>query len=395
MMLRAALICPDQDLGDRLLTAFETLRQLTFVRRVDHYPTRGDMSRMLHASAPELVFLSMESRDLALQLAAHVAEELPGIQFVAINHSCDSSILLETMRAGLREFLSPPFEEKQLTETLDRLRVIIEAQPPAIEVADSVFSFLPAKPGSGASTVAVNTSLALASMANSKVLLGDLDLNGGQVAFSLLMQPQFSILDAAENAFDLDEHLWSKLISKSGGLDVLPTGPLRPGYRIEPAQVKQILLFARRLYSAVCIDLSGMLEKFSIEVMHESKRIFLVCTPELPSLHLAREKVNYLRTQELHGKVSILLNRAQKRHQITIEEMEKIFGLPIHMTLPNDYVGVHKALTAGKPVHPASPLGAKFRQLAETMVTSPTTGSPETGASKFMNLLFGRKLETA
>ncbi len=51
--------------------------------------------------------------------------------------------------------------------------------------------------------------------------------------------------------------------------------------------------------------------------------------------------------------------------------MENLFGLPIHMTFPNDYTGVHKALTAGKPVDSGSELGKKYRQLAETMAPAP------------------------
>jgi hypothetical protein len=37
------------------------------------------------------------------------------------------------------------------------------------------------------------------------------------------------------------------------------------------------------------------------------------------------------------------------------------------MSFPNDYVGVHAALTAGKHVEAASPLGSRYRELAEGM----------------------------
>jgi phosphoribosylformylglycinamidine synthase len=47
------------------------------------------------------------------------------------------------------------------------------------------------------------------------------------------------------------------------------------------------------------VDLSGNLERYSIEIMQDCKRIMLVCTPEIPSLHLAREKINFLKTLDL------------------------------------------------------------------------------------------------
>jgi hypothetical protein len=59
------------------------------------------------------------------------------------------------------------------------------------------------------------------------------------------------------------------------------------------------LSFARRQYSTICVDLSGMMERYSVEVLHEAKQVFLVATSELPVLHLAREKLAFLRSQDL------------------------------------------------------------------------------------------------
>ncbi len=219
----------------------------------------------------------------------------------------------------------------------------------------------------------MNTALALSRMADTNVLLADLDLNSGLVGFMLLLtNTQHSIVDAAENALDLDENLWPKLVSTKDKLDVLPAGKLVPGFRIEATQIRHMLSYARRHYAAICVDLSGMMERYSIEVLHEAKRIYLVSTSELPALHLAREKLKFLRDQDLGNKVSILMNRSQKNGQISLAEMEKLFGAPIFMSFPNDYAGVHQALTAGKHVDSSSPLGARFRELAETMVTKKT-----------------------
>jgi Flp pilus assembly CpaE family ATPase len=102
--------------------------------------------------------------------------------------------------------------------------------------------------------------------------------------------------------------------------------------------------------------------------MHESKRIFLVCTPEIPSLHLAREKYLYLQQLDLHERVCILLNRCQKRPLITPEQIEQLLGVPVTMTFPNDYQGVHRALTFGRWVEPASELGKQFSLLAQSML---------------------------
>lgn len=368
-MLRGVIICPDHELGDRLENALISSRRIAVTRRLETYPRAAEMSRFLRGAGPEVVFLGVEARLQALEAARLIEQEAPGTQLVALSRTVDSTTLLETMRAGIREFLAPPFEAAAIAETVNRIEEALLQRPLAVTSTDAVFSFLPAKAGSGATTIAVNSSLAMARMPDTSVLLADLDLNCGLVGFMLLLESQYSILDAAENALDMDENLWPKIVSKVGNLDILPAGKMTPGYRIEPAQIRHIVDYARRNYSAICFDLSGMMEKYSIEILQESKRVFLVCTPELPSLHLAREKLSFLRSQDLDNRVSILLNRSQKRHQISIQEMEKLFGLPVHMTLPNDYNGVHKALTAGKPVDSGSELGQKYREMAETMLS--------------------------
>ena len=49
------------------------------------------------------------------------------------------------MRAGIREFLSPPFDQPVLLESLQRIEDLVRQNPPQFEATDSVFAFLPAK----------------------------------------------------------------------------------------------------------------------------------------------------------------------------------------------------------------------------------------------------------
>ncbi|MFN0167001.1 MAG: CpaE family protein [Bryobacteraceae bacterium] len=393
-MIRGVVIGPDRELCDRLQSALTSSRKVAIARRVDGYVSSTELVRLLRAAAPEVVFLGVESMEQAAETAQAIAAEAPGTQVVAVSRTCDASTLLEAMRAGMREFLSPPFEPGPMAETLARIESLLAQHPPSIDSTDAVYSFLPAKAGVGTTTIAVNTALALASQPENETLLLDLDLNSGLVGFMMLLQSQYSMLDAVENALEMDENLWTKIITKAGKLDVIPVGQMSPGFRIEPTQIRHLVGFAQRNYRTICVDLSGMMEKYSIDVLHESKRIFLVSTAELPSLHLAREKLNYLRSQDLAGRVSILLNRSHKRHQISVEEMEKLFGLPIHMTFPNDYTGVHKALTAGKPVDVGSELGRKYRELAETMLTvRPGPPSEKRKAGRLLGSLLGRNTE--
>ncbi|MBI3682040.1 MAG: AAA family ATPase [Acidobacteria bacterium] len=333
--------------------------------------------RMLRAHGPQVLFLSIESLSRALEIVAAAEAQLPGLQVIAVGRNADPQTLLEVMRSGIREFVSLPFQRTTVCDALARVKEILDRRPVHLDSTDLVFTFLPSKPGVGSTTIAVNAAVAVSRQPEQRSLLVDCDMNSGMVRFLLQIENNYSILDAAERAFQMDENIWPQLVSTVGGLDVLHSGRLNPESRVEPTHVRHILDFSRRNYKTIILDLSGNLEKFSIEAMHESKRVFLVVTPEVPSLHLAREKIAYLRSLDLGDHVAILLNRCQKRSLVSPAQVEELLGQPVLMTFGNDYQGVHKAMTAGKTVDPGSELGRQFAQLAQFMLDRKATAAPE------------------
>ena len=326
----------------------------------------------MRSYTPQVVLVSVEALGEAVAAAKGVEKHVPGVQVLALGQNPSSDVLLEMMRAGVREFLQAPFDEATVRGVMGRVMEAAERAPRGLDLTEFVFSFLPSRAGVGTTTVALNLSAALASLPDTRVLLADFDLNSGLVAFMLKLENPYAVTSAAENCYHLDDNLWRQLVSSRDAMDVLSAGKIEPGFRIDAPQIRSILDFARRHYKAICIDHSGNLERYSVELMQASKRIFLVCTAELPSLHLAREKLAFLRDAELGDRVSIVLNRAGKRDMVSPAEVETLLGLPVHLTFPNDYKGIHKAVAAGKPIDPSSDLAKRFRQEAPSLLSSST-----------------------
>src|SRR2546423_12332975 len=113
-MLRGAVICPDRELGDRLVSAILETHQVGIVRRMETYPNPVELGRFMRAAAPEVVFLSIETRQASFEIARLIEELVPRTQIVAVNRTGDQPTLRETRPAGGREYLSPPFEAKPL-----------------------------------------------------------------------------------------------------------------------------------------------------------------------------------------------------------------------------------------------------------------------------------------
>ena len=325
-MLRAMIVSPDKDLGGKLEDVFFELGDIGVTRNLERYPTALELTRVMRAHAPHVIFVGIEDLPKAMALVREVEAAYPGVQFVAIHRVCEQPVLLELMRAGIREFLAPPFNRESVLELAARLREGAQRKPLLVGSTDMVFAFLPSKAGVGTSTIALNTACALSRVPKTSVLLADFDLNCGMQRFMLKLDHAYSVVDAVEHAANMDENLWPQLVANVDGVDVLHAGRMNPGFRAEPTQIRHLMEFVRRNYRAACIDLSGNMEKYSVEVMHECKRIFLVCTPEIPSLHLAREKYTYLQSLDLGDRISVLLNRTQRRGVISSEQVEKCWA---------------------------------------------------------------------
>lgn len=397
-MLRGLIICPDSALAASLHQILEQTRQVEVIRDVDRFPESLELLRLLRAHAPDLLLVSTEDVGRALAIVQSAEEHMPGLPVVALSADADAHVLIQLVRAGVKEFLNAPLQLAAVFESLARIEELVAKRPAAPPQMGNVYTFLPSKPGVGTTTVAVNAAVAMArhSGARMKTLMLDMDLSSGIVGFLLKITNLHSVLEAAENAHHLDETLWQRIITERNGLDVLHSGRLNPDYRINSTQVHTLMEFARRHYGSVCVDVSGNLERYSLEMMQESKQIFLVVTPEIPSLHLAREKLTFLQQLELADRVQVLLNRNHRRAVIGTAQIEGLLGIPVFMAFPNDYQGVHRALQAGRAVEPDSDLGKQFSTFASRILgqkdekPSKSKSDPKRRLAEYFSLLPGR-----
>ena len=155
--------------------------------------------------------------------------------------------------------------------------------------------------------------------------------------------------------------------------------------RVDPAQVHDLDQFWLRNYDVACVDLSGNLERYSLEIIRDSQQVFLVCTPEVPSLHLTREKLAFLKTLDLDSRVSVVLNRVSKQSLLTPQQVQDVLGVPVMHNFVNDYLAVNRATTAGEFVDPKSKLGRQFEELASSLLNK---SAVESGSkNKFLEFL--------
>jgi pilus assembly protein CpaE len=346
--MRAILICPTEDLRNTFEKTVQFHPAVRLTKAVGHYPEEDDLRRLVRVWAPDIIFLDIQDAEEAQRVSRQLDTEFGTVQRVALSQSEDPGVFRFALENRMSELLVPPFDADRFVQMLKRLAEHLKQHPAQVGTQGEIYAFLPAKGGVGASTIAANTAWALAKVPEANVLLADFDIYSGVTGFMFGTDHTFSIHDAASRIEDLDDDFWQRIVKKVGDVDLLLSGAPMLEEGLSAKNFNRIFDFARRTYSAIGVDLPDTLDDRSMSVMREATRIFLVTTPDLASLRLARHKALALTRLELDDKVKLLVNRVSRRMELTIEQIETSVGMPVFSTFPCNYADVTRATHAAK-----------------------------------------------
>ena len=103
-----------------------------------------------------------------------------------------------------------------------------------------------------------------------------------------------------------------------------------------------------------------------------SKRIFLVCTPDIGALHVARRKASWLQDLRLTDKVAVVLNCVDRRSTLSVDDIQRIIQLPVRHILPANTGDISRAVQKGAILDSSSGLGKYIARIS----TELTAGRP-------------------
>ena len=305
---------------------------------------------------PDVVFLDLEEDPaVGIRFAQFLADSSPRRRFIAAGPALSSELLLEAMRAGISEYIPKPVTREALAEALERtgrkMAVTGSGAPRAPGELITVFS---PKGGSGATTVATNLAVHLQQLTGKKTLLVDLDLELGEVAALLGMQPRFSFVDLVRNFHRMDAGLLASYIERhSSGVHFL-SAPFHPevGEPVSADGIRQILHFLKQHYDYVVVDTSKSFSAVTLATFERADRILLVTTVDLPALRNIKRCLPIIDRVTGAGseKVRLVVNRFDRNDPITLDEVRSTLGMEVGWTLANDYAAVSRSLNTGEPV---------------------------------------------
>ena len=210
---------------------------------------------------------------------------------------------------------------------------------------------------------------AISSRMQEPCLLVDCDAECGSTAFRLGLSPDYTLADAVHRLEALDD-LWERVTCEWQGAHVLP-GPDADGMLSteDHLQLATLAESACGAYEHVVLDLPPCLTEGIELLLVDCPSVHVVCTPDFTSLHLARRKTRRLlelgRNQE---SIHLILNRSDSNKEIRTQEVEKIVGLPVASTIPNDFTAVSRAALEGKLVPTDSRLGRALKAFTKELL---------------------------
>jgi len=334
---------------------------------------------------PDIVLMDINMPDLdGISAAEAILQASPNTQLVMMSVQGEADYLRRSMLAGAREFLTKPFTSDELVTAIRRVyrlqpRIqappLIQRAPPLEEISrptkpekrGKAIALYSPKGGAGCSTIATNLAIALGEEGKKKVALVDFNLQFGDLAVLLNLQPQSTVADLAPHVEELDDILLDEVMqAHSSGVKAL-LAPPRPEMAdlVAPEHMRKILAQLKGIYDYIVVDTDSSLSDFTLAVLESSDKILLVITPDIPTIKNARLFFEVMEALD-HPleEIMLVLNKVDRRGSIQEENIEASIKHPIASRIGNDHEATLAAANQGIPLL----IGQKNRPISQDIL---------------------------
>src|SRR2546425_2060621 len=376
-MLTAAIASSDLTSSAQLLAALEqsglVASVLQWVVPTDRLPDSPD-------HMPDVVFLDLaRDPDPFFVFANQLRRIKPAVKLIACSAAVppQPSLLLEAMRSGVQDFLGKPVQAESLKDLLLRVREDLHATKD-FPSQDKLIVVMGAKGGVGATTVAVNLGVQLATFARKRTVLLDFARPLGNIHLLLDLHPKFGIRDAVEGLERLDSHFMAGLLTKhKTKLEVLG-GTTQPEewQSIEVNVLDRVVNVAQNSFDVVLVDIGSQFSGEWAAILRSARMILIVSEANVPSLWTLERRLLALKGFGIpQDRARIIINRWHKGDDEVLKSIQKDINRPIFASLPNDFRKASQAVNLGTPLmeNHNNVLTNRYRQIAAQLVRIDTS----------------------
>jgi pilus assembly protein CpaE len=325
--------------------------------------------KALREFEPALVVVDLEVDPvMGVKFAQFLLEQNPALKVIGVGPMLSPELLLNALRAGFSEYLPKPITPTSLGAALDGLARKLRRNPNTQSQPGELLAIFGPKGGSGSTAIATNLAVHLHRLTGKRTLLVDLDLELGEIALQLGVEPRFSFIDMVRNFHRMDAELLASYIERHESGVHLLSAPYHPsrGELVSGEEISRILSFLKSHYRYIVVDTSKSFSPSTMAALDQADQIYLVTVADLPSLrNISRCLPILRRIAPEENRVRLVVNRFQEGSLIGTKDVERTLGIPVYGTLANDYAAVMDSINTGSPVilNNTSSFGSDVRRL--------------------------------
>lgn len=306
--------------------------------------------RRLQDSHADIVVIDVDPQGprLAMQAIELIHLQASGSSIFAVGTMNDPSVIVAAMRAGAREYLEHEASSESFGEAFKRY-ALASSKVQRSSSRARILAIVNAKGGAGATTVAVNTAIAL-EQSHGRTVLVDLGVLG-HAALHLNVRPSFGIADALQNLHRMDSSLLQSFLTPcKGGLQLL-AGPQQP-LQLSPSAAELARLFDLLVsnFQYVIVDCSNRSDTLFRMISDLSNAVLIVAQADVVSLWSAARIHGYLEQGASRDRVHLIVNRFKKIPGFSDEDLHRVTNCKLLWKLPNSFHSVAPAIDKGNPV---------------------------------------------
>jgi pilus assembly protein CpaE len=361
-----------------------SLQQTGLVKSIKQWAIPADKLPDSAESLPDVVFLDL-GRDPApyFGFGSQLRRIRPGVKVVACSATVppNHQLLLEAMRSGVQDFLPKPVSTDALKEMLERLTQEMEIKDHSS--LEKLIVVMGAKGGVGATTVAVNLGVQLATFARKSVALLDFARPLGNVHLLLDIHPRFNVRDAVDNMDRLDSHFFAGLLTHhKSNLEILG-GATQPEewQTIAVPPLERVVNVAQNNFDMVLLDMGSQFSSEWSPILRMARMILLVSEANVPSLWTLERRLLALKGFGINPeRTRIIINRWHKGDEEVLKSVQKDIKRPIFACLPNDFRKASESVNLGTPLQENNhnnTLSSRYRQIAGQLAGFDATPPPK------------------
>ncbi|WP_427019316.1 AAA family ATPase (plasmid) [Pseudarthrobacter sp. P1] len=304
-----------------------------------------DLLRQQTGEPPEVIILGPGvSTDEALKLATITDLQFPEIS-VILAADLSPDLVLSAMRAGIRDIVSPLADSETIRILLERAclssagrRRGLPSQGESEHETGRIIAVMSPKGGVGKTTVATNLAVGLGKVDPMNVVVVDLDLQFGDVASGLLLDPEHTLVDAVTGAAANDAMVLKAFLTvHPGGIYALcaPKNPQEADL-VTGDQIRRLLAQLASGFKYVVVDTAPGLGELALATLEYATDVVWVVGMDIPSIRGLRTGLGILNELRLvpQGR-HVVLNFANRCAGINIQDVEATIGVPVDVVIPH------------------------------------------------------------